>query len=98
MSLVQEFKSDRDPRVRESAKRAEELFVYWGAAAASDPAATGGIDLTDVRVDLQENADSGTIKFHLDPAIIEQLNNAAGFYPVIIKVQQVTDLGVFLGL
>jgi hypothetical protein len=38
------------------------------------------------------------IKFHLDPAMLEQLRNAPGFVPVIINVQPMTDLRKFLGI
>ncbi len=42
--------------------------------------------------------DSGGIKFHLDPAMLEQLQDAPGFVPVIINIQPMTDLRSFLGL
>ena len=42
--------------------------------------------------------DKGGIKFHLDPAMLKQLQNAPGFTPVIINIEPMTDLSVFLGL
>ena len=36
------------------------------------------------------------IKFHMDPAMLKQLQNAPGFVPVIINIQPVTDLRKFL--
>jgi hypothetical protein len=36
--------------------------------------------------------------FALDPAQLEQLQNAPGFTPVIINIQPMTDLKLFLGL
>ena len=58
----------------------------------------GGIDLTPANKVLQsQNAGEG-IKFHLDPAMLEQLRNAPGFVPVIINIQPLKNLREFLGL
>ena len=57
----------------------------------------GGIDLTSNKFLQTQNAGAG-IKFHLDPAMLEQLRRAPGFVPVIINIQPMTDLRVFLGL
>ena len=75
---------------------------------------TGGIDLTadktplevkmDSRWSLPPNASVGGgndkegIKFNIDPAMLQQLQNAPGFVPVIINIQPMTDLRMFLGL
>ena len=37
-------------------------------------------------------------KFHIDPAMLERLQNAPGFVPVVIDVQPLKDLPAFLGL
>ena len=58
----------------------------------------GGIDLNAVEKKLQTQNINGEIKFHIDPAMLEQLQNAPGFVPVIIDIQPMTDLRVFLGL
>jgi hypothetical protein len=58
----------------------------------------GGIDLTPANMNLQTQNSGESIKFYLDPAILEQLRNAPGFVPVIINVQPMTDLRTFLGL
>jgi hypothetical protein len=59
---------------------------------------TGGIDLTPANMNLQtQNAGEG-IKFHLDPAVLQQLQNAPGFVPVIINIQPMNNLYEFLGL
>ena len=63
--------------------------------------AKGGIDLTPANMNLQvkkEIASPLGIKFHLDPAMLEQLQNAPGFVPVIISVQPLKSLAEFLGL
>ena len=39
----------------------------------------------------------GEIKFHLDQAMLQQLQNTQGFVPVITKIQP-ADLRVFFGL
>jgi hypothetical protein len=58
----------------------------------------GGIDLTPANMNLQTQNNGGEIKFHLDPAMLEQLRNAPGFVPVIINIQPMTNLRTFLGL
>ncbi len=83
------------------------------------PKHTGGIDLTKVEVDSRfrgndregggnDNTlanDSEGIKFHIDPAMLQQLQNAPGFVPVIIDIQSLptgqagmTDIQLFLGV
>ena len=42
--------------------------------------------------------DSEGMKLHIDPAMLEQLQNASGFTPVIINVQLLKDLPAFLGI
>jgi len=66
---------------------------------------SGGIDLTPVRMNLQTKIDSSPlaqrgigIKFHLDPAMLTQLQNTPGFVPVIIDIEPMTDLKRFLGI
>jgi 6-phosphogluconolactonase/glucosamine-6-phosphate isomerase/deaminase/predicted nucleotidyltransferase len=58
----------------------------------------GGIDLTPANMNLQTQNAGGGIKFNLDPAMLERLQNAPGFVPVIINVQPMTDLRQFLGI
>jgi len=58
---------------------------------------TGGIDLTsDKALSVQNNGQG--IKFRVDPAMLEQLQNAPGFTPVIISIQPMTNIRAFLGL
>jgi len=42
--------------------------------------------------------DNGGIKFHLNPAMLEQLQNAPGFTPMIINIAPLGDLRLFLGI
>jgi len=58
---------------------------------------TGGIDFTSGKILSGHNV-GNEIKFHLDPAMLEQLRNAPGFVPVIISVQPLKNLQEFLGL
>jgi len=80
---------------------------------AMDVRKNGGIDFTPARMDVQVKTRSPTeafgddkkelgndigIKFHLDPAMLRQLQNAPGFVPVIINMQPMHDLRKFLGV
>jgi hypothetical protein len=58
----------------------------------------GGIDLTPANMNLQTQNNGDGIKFHLDPAMLKQLQNAPGFVPVIINIQPLKSLPEFLGL
>ena len=58
----------------------------------------GGIDLTPANMNLQTRNAGERINFHMDPAMLQQLQNAPGFVPVIINIQPMTNLRVFLGL
>ena len=58
---------------------------------------TGGIDLSsDKALSIQNNGQG--IKFHIDHAMLEQLQNAPGFVPLIINIQPMTDLRAYLGI
>ncbi len=63
----------------------------------SAAAARGGIDFNADKINLETNVGEG-IKFHVDPAMFKQLQDAPGFTPVIIDIQPMTDLPKFLGL
>ncbi len=54
---------------------------------------TGGIDMTSVKV----GARGLGMRFHMDPAMVQKLEQAAGFEPVIIKDEPLTDLKRFIG-
>jgi hypothetical protein len=66
---------------------------------------TGGIDFNPYKMNLQLKAGSPTetfgddnqgIKFHIDSAMLEQLQNAPGFVPVIINIRPMANLKEFL--
>jgi len=59
---------------------------------------TGGVDLTPANMNLQTQNSGEAIKFHLDPAQLERLQNAPGFVPVIINIQPLNNLKQFLGI
>jgi len=54
---------------------------------------TGGIDLTAVPMSAGHE---GMIKFKLDPVLLQQLQSASGFVPVIVNILPMTDLRQFL--
>jgi len=56
----------------------------------------GGIDFNSDKINLQIQNNVGGIKFHIDPAMLEQLKNTPGFVPVIINIQPMRDLKGFL--
>jgi len=58
----------------------------------------GGIDFTANRTPLEIRNSGEGIKFHFDPAMLKQLQNAPGFVPVIIKIQPMKNLRLFLGV
>ncbi len=69
-------------------------------AGEADRAMRGGIDFNSDKVEsaFSVRNSGGEIKFHIDPAMLEQLQNAPGFMPVIINIQPMTDVRLFLGL
>ncbi len=68
----------------------------WDEAMATSD--NGGIDFTANKTPLEIQNGGQGIKFHLDPAMLAQLQNAPGFVPVIISVQPMTNLKQFLGV
>jgi len=74
---------------------------------ASNNNINGGIDLTPAHMNVQAQVenDSGMltqngigIKFHIDPAMLQQLQDASGFFPVIISIKPLGNLPQFLGI
>ena len=65
----------------------------------------GGIDLTTPglaartgnKTPLEVQNSGEGIKFYLDPTMLQQLQNAPGFVPVIINIQPLLNLKEFLG-
>ena len=71
----------------------------------------GGIDFNSDKMNLQVKMDSrfrgndsreggndNGIKFHIDPAMLQRLQNAPGFVPVIINIRPLNNLRQFLGI
>ena len=56
----------------------------------------GGIDLDSIK--LQTENSGSEIKFHLDPAMLKQLQNVPGFVPIIINIQPMNNIRQFLGI
>lgn len=57
----------------------------------------GGIDLTPANLNMQIQNNGDGLKLQLDPVMLEQLQNAIGFEPVIINIQPMIDFRLFLG-
>jgi len=58
----------------------------------------GGIDFTAHRTPLEVWHSGRGIKFHLDPAMLKRLQDAAGVVPIVTNIRPMTDLQIFLGL
>jgi len=65
---------------------------------------TGGVDFNPDKMNLQVKVDSrfrgndNGIKFLIDPDMLQQLQDAPGFVPVIINIQPLKNLHQFLGI
>ena len=92
----QSYPRSRD--IDDFTKRGGVVLFTARKAMAGEGRDTGGIDLTPAVMKLQTQNPDGEIKFHLDPAMLAQLQNAPGFVPVIISIQPMTDLKAFLGV
>ena len=72
----------------------------------SDPASLvqkqGGIDLTEDQLNLQIKTEASLrgkpIVFKMDPAILQRLENAPGFTPVVISLEPLKSVENFMGL
>ena len=58
----------------------------------------GGIDFNPSNLDLEVQNEGGSLKFEINPAQLQQLQNAPGFVPVIINIQPLQNLQLFLGV
>jgi len=58
----------------------------------------GGIDFTANKTPLEIKNSGEGIQFKIDPAQLAQLQNAAGFVPVIINIHPLNDLRQFMGI
>ena len=56
----------------------------------------GGIDFNSDKMDIGIQNSGEVIKFKIDPAMFQQLQNAPGFSPVIINIQPMTNLKSWL--
>ncbi len=58
----------------------------------------GGIDFTANQTPLEVRNAGEEIRFNLDPSMLQKLQNAPGFKPVITNIQPMTNVSEFLGL
>ena len=95
---AQEKKKQQEKEQEEQEQNRQDQQNIKNDGSKPDNAMKGGIDLTPANMHLQtQNAGEG-IKFYLDPAMLQQLQNAPGFVPVIISIQPLKSLPEFLGL
>jgi glycosyltransferase involved in cell wall biosynthesis len=89
----------REYTIQALAQRHAQFYsdVLKNPAQISSKSNTGGIDLSSNKF-LQTQAQGVGIKFHIDPAMLQELQNAPGFVPVVIDIQPMTDLSKFLGI
>ncbi len=59
---------------------------------------TGGIDFAANKTPLEIKNSGEEVKFHIEPAMMQQLQNAAGFYPIIMNITPMKDIEGFLGV
>ncbi len=57
----------------------------------------GGIDLNTNTLDVTIKSPGAEIKYNIDPAMIESLNNVAGLTPVVVLIQPLNSLAQFMG-
>jgi hypothetical protein len=63
-----------------------------------DNAAQGGIDLNPSKINLETKDNGGAIKFNLDPAMLQRMQNASGVTPVIVGISSLGSLQQFMGV
>jgi hypothetical protein len=74
------------------------VFDEVSKKVASNVTGVGGIDFNAVKMNLSVQNSACEIKFNLDPAMLQELQNVPGFTPIITKIQQAGDLEIFLGI
>ncbi len=72
-------------------------FVTDEIESDSQKKAPGGIDLNADKMNLQTQNAGEDIRFDIDPAMLQKLQDAPGFTPNIISITPMTDLRGFLG-
>ena len=58
----------------------------------------GGVDFQLNKMNLEMQNSGQEIKFNSNPVMLEHLQRAPGFVPVIINIQPMNDLRLFLGV
>jgi len=57
---------------------------------------TGGIDLTPANIPMETENIGNEIKFHMNSVMLTQLQNSAGFVPVLVNIRPLRNLKAFL--
>lgn len=67
-------------------------------AVPEDKAMKGGIDFNTEKMILETQNRGESIRFHIDPVMLKELQNSKGFSPTIVAIQPLNNLKLFLGL
>jgi len=94
---------DKSQDSRHRVSRTDFLGVLPGSYLMNDSGrlaglSNGGIDLNPEKLRFDSEGDQNDINFDIDPAQLQQMQNATGFLPVIIGIQPINSLNGFLGL
>jgi hypothetical protein len=95
-SLLLTLKPYQVAWIKHSNKKQPRLLAGEHQPMSKSNSKTGGIDLTSANMNLQIQNSGGEIKFHINPAMLQQLKNAPGFVPVIIEIQPINNMHMFL--
>ncbi|MBF0483793.1 MAG: hypothetical protein HQL25_03695 [Candidatus Omnitrophica bacterium] len=86
------------PKIEISKKAEKVLQEFFADKAMNISDHTGGIDFTADKTPLEIKNIGKDIKFNIDAAMLQKLQNTTGFEPLIIDIQPMTDLKAFLEL
>ncbi len=72
--------------------------IFVADASNSAQSVRGGIDLNPSKIDMVTKTNGDAIKYNLDPAMLQHLQNASGVTPVIVGISSLDSVQQFLGI
>ena len=72
--------------------------IFVADASNSAQSVRGGIDLNPSKIDMVTKTNGDAIKYNLDPAMLQHLQNASGVTPVIVGIHSLESLASFMGV
>ncbi|MFH0753892.1 MAG: hypothetical protein V2A70_04940, partial [Candidatus Omnitrophota bacterium] len=87
-----------EDKLNSALEQINEIFGNSSQKPIDDKAETGGIDLSPAKIDLTIQDNSEAIKFNLDTAMLQLMQNASGVTPVIIGINSLDSLSAFMGV